>query len=74
MVLMPGEPARIFDLKLPARPGHMKNFGPWRRVDFVATGDQQPRRATDADAYDIRTRVVYRAAELAEESGASGGR
>jgi MFS family permease len=71
---VPGEPARIFDLKLSARPGHMKTFGPWRRVDFIAVGEQQPRRATDADAYEIRTRVVYRDAELAEESGASGNR
>jgi hypothetical protein len=67
VIVSPAEPALIFDLKLPARPGHMKDFGPWRRVDFVATGEQQPRRATDADAYDMRTRVVYRDAELLEE-------
>lgn len=67
VIVSPGEPALIFDLKLPARPGHMRDFGPWRRVDFVATGDQQPRRATEADAYDIRTRVVYRDVEYSEE-------
>jgi hypothetical protein len=67
VIVSPAEPALIFDLKLPARPGHMRDFGPWRRVDFVATGEQQPRRATDADTYDIRTRVVYRDAEFLEE-------
>lgn len=67
VIVSPAEPALIFDLKLPARPGHMRDFGPWRRVDFVARGKQQPSRATEADAYEIRTRVVYRDAELLEE-------
>lgn len=59
-------PAQIFDLKLAARPSHMSTFGPWRRVDFVAVGDQQPRAATAADTYELRSRVVYRDAELKE--------
>lgn len=63
LIMAPDEPVRIFDLKLASRPPHMKGFGPWRRVDFIATGDEQPKPATDADAYDIRTRVVYPGAE-----------
>ncbi len=61
--MAPNEPARIFDLKLSSRPRHMKDFGPWRRVDFIAKGTEQPKPATDADAYEIRTRVVYPSAE-----------
>jgi hypothetical protein len=64
----PGEPSRVFDLRLPARPGHMREFGPWRRVDFIATGSEQPRPAPASEAFEIRTRVVYRDAEHAEES------
>ncbi len=67
----PGEPSRIFDLKLPARPRHMKDFGPWRRIDFVAIGDQQPQPAGPSEAYELRSRVVYPDAELAEQSGGS---
>ncbi|MBL8566398.1 MAG: hypothetical protein JNM89_11840 [Hyphomicrobiaceae bacterium] len=64
----PGQPARIFDLKLPARPRHMKDFGPWRRVDLLAQGNQQPQPAGPAEAYELRSRVVYPEAEYAEES------
>ncbi len=64
----PGQPARIFDLKLPARPRHMKDFGPWRRVDLLAQGDQQPQPAGPAEAYELRSRVVYPETEYAEES------
>ena len=59
------QPIMIFDLGLAARPAHMEDFGPWRRVTSVGTnGPGQPRKATDADAYEIRTRVVYREAEI----------
>ncbi len=59
LIMADNEPARIFDLKLASRPRHMKDFGPWRRVDFIAKGAEQPKPATDADAYEIRTRVAY---------------
>lgn len=63
------QPIMIFDLGLGARPKHMRQFGPWRHVTFVGThGPEQPRKATVADAFDIRTRVVYRAAEVAEST------
>ncbi len=59
LIMAPSEPARIFDLKLASSPRHMKDFGPWGRVDFIAKGAEQPKPATKADAYEIRTRVVY---------------
>ncbi len=59
LIMAPNEPVRIFDLKLASRPRHMKDFGPWRRVNFIAKGAEQPKPATDAEAYEIRTRVVY---------------
>ncbi len=59
LIMAPNEPVHIFDLKLAPSPRHMKDFGPWRRVNFIAKGAGQPKPATDADAYEIRTRVVY---------------
>ena len=63
----PGDVARIFDLKLPARPSHMKDFGSWRRVDFTATAGGQPIPAPASEAFELRARVVYRMPELEEE-------
>ncbi|KAB2920839.1 MAG: hypothetical protein F9K29_00795 [Hyphomicrobiaceae bacterium] len=68
VTMAPGEPARIFDLKLPSRPRHMKHFGPWRRVDFIAAGSEQPRPAPASEGFEIRTRVVYRDVELVKEN------
>ena len=62
-------PALIFDLKLPSRPGHMKEFGPWRKADFVAEPNGQPKEAGPDEGLELRTRVVYRDQEL-EEDGA----
>ena len=71
VVMAPGAPARIFDLKLAARPGHMKTYGPWWPVDLIASGADQPRPAPDTEAYELRVRVVYRDQEL-EQAGARG--
>ena len=69
VAVAPGEPIRIFSLKLPARPGHMPEYGPWRRVDFTAEGTEQPRPApSSGDTYELRYRVVYRDKELDEEA------
>lgn len=69
VAMSPGEPNRIFDLKLAARPGHMTKYGPWRRVDFTAEGTEQPRQVpSTGDAYELRYRVVYRDRELDEEA------
>ena len=51
-----GEPDRLFKLKLPGRPGHSDDFGPWQPVDFVAEGAGEPRKAIPADQYEIRYR------------------
>src|SRR5262249_8478260 len=47
---------RLFKLKLPGRPGHSDDFGPWQSVDFVVEGAGEPRKATPADQYEIRYR------------------
>jgi hypothetical protein len=51
-----GEPDRLFMLKLPGKPGHSDNFGPWQRVDYLADAGDQPRKATPADQFEIRYR------------------
>lgn len=64
-----GLPVMIFDLGLSARPAHMQDFGSWRRVTFVSTGGPEPPlKATDADAFEIRMRVVYRDAEFQQQT------
>ncbi|MGD9830876.1 MAG: hypothetical protein AB7E70_06355 [Hyphomicrobiaceae bacterium] len=68
VILAADQPARIFDLKLAARPAHMEGYGPWRRVDLIAVGSGQPQKAPATEAFAIRTRVVYRDRELAEEA------
>lgn len=53
-----GEPDRLFMLQLRANPPHEAEFGPWRRVDYVAdVPEQNPRKATDTDRYEVRYRV-----------------
>lgn len=67
VAMSPREPTLIFNLKLSARPRHMPEFGPWRRVDFTAEGTGQPSPApATGEAYELRYRVVYREEELDE--------
>jgi MFS family permease len=55
---IPGEPDRLFQLKLAGNPPASAEFSRWQRVDYVADGpDGDLRKGTDADAYDIRYRV-----------------
>lgn len=57
---LPGEPDRLFVLKLASRPGHDKEFRDWEHVTHVAdTGDNRPRIAGPQDAFDIRYRVAW---------------
>ncbi len=73
VAMSPGDPTRIFDLKLAARPGHMTGYGPWHRVDFTAEGTEQPRPApSNGEAYELRYRVVYRDQELDEHARMQG--
>jgi hypothetical protein len=54
---MPGEPDRIFQLALSARPRLSDDFSPWARVDFIEVPDAQPRKAGPGDDFEMRYRV-----------------
>jgi hypothetical protein len=54
---MPGAPARLFSLKVPATPPHHDSFGPWQPVDFVADSEGQPRPAGGEQGFEIRYRT-----------------
>ncbi|HEX2840906.1 hypothetical protein [Hyphomicrobium sp.] len=56
---IPGTPEHIFVLRLSARPGHDRAFRDWEPVSNVGNGTDHPRLATDADAYEIRYRVIW---------------
>ena len=55
---IPGEPDRLFTLRLPSNPPASAEFGPWQAVDYVADQPGQGlRKAGEGDVYDIRYRV-----------------
>jgi hypothetical protein len=55
---VPGEPDRLFVLRLAGNPPADAAFGPWQRVDYIADqGQQAPRKGAPGDDYDIRYRV-----------------
>lgn len=55
---VPGEPERLFVLKLAGNPGAQAEFGPWQRVDYIDDQPQQaPRKGSEGDDYEIRYRV-----------------
>ena len=50
----------LFEPSLGLTPAHTKNFTDWRRADYIARpGDDQVRRTTAADAWEIRYRVEW---------------
>ena len=53
---LPGQPQRLFKLRLAANPGHSDQFGPWHLVDRVASQGGAARELNDAFA--IRYRVL----------------
>ena len=53
---LPGQPQRLFKLRLAANPGHSDQFGPWHLVDRVASHGGAARELNDAFA--IRYRVL----------------
>ena len=58
MVLhLPGQPQRLFKLRLAANPGHSDQFGPWHLVDRIASPGGEAARELN-DAYAIRYRVL----------------
>jgi hypothetical protein len=54
---LPGQPQRLFKLRLAANPGHSDQFGPWHLVDRVASPAGAPARELN-DVYAIRYRVL----------------
>jgi hypothetical protein len=57
---LPDKTDVLFDLPLGLTPDHAKEFTAWRRADHIArAGDEVARRATAADAYEIRYRVAW---------------
>ena len=55
---IPGEPDRLFALRLAANPSGTSDFGPWQRVDEIADRPGGAlRKGTEADDYTIRYRV-----------------
>jgi hypothetical protein len=54
---LPGQPQRLFKLRLAANPGHSDQFGPWHLVDRVASALGEPPREFN-DAFAIRYRVL----------------
>ncbi len=57
---MPDKTDVLFDLSLGLTPDHTRTFTAWRRADYIARpGDDPVRRATPADAYELRYRVEW---------------
>ncbi|MCA1481964.1 hypothetical protein I6F37_44310, partial [Bradyrhizobium sp. NBAIM08] len=54
---LPGQPQRLFKLRLAANPGHSDQFGPWHLVDRVAAPGGEAARELN-DAFAIRYRVL----------------
>ncbi len=54
---LPGQPQRLFKLRLAANPGHSDRFRPWHLVDRVALPGREPARELN-DAFAIRYRVL----------------
>jgi hypothetical protein len=50
---LPGQPQRLFKLRLAANPSHSEQFGPWHLADRVASAVGEP-----DDAFAIRYRVL----------------
>jgi F0F1-type ATP synthase membrane subunit c/vacuolar-type H+-ATPase subunit K len=56
---LPGQPQRLFKLRLAANPSHSDQFGPWHLADRVTpTSGNEPVRGAPTDAFAIRYRVL----------------
>jgi hypothetical protein len=59
VVNLPGEPQRLFKLRLAASPSHSNEFGPWHLPDEVASSTGKGSKLTvPNDAFAIRYRVL----------------
>jgi len=58
---LPGEPSRVFQIRLAENPPKAENFNAWRQSDFVGDpGTDSQRRAGLGDDFEIRYRVERR--------------
>ena len=55
---LPGQPQRLFKLRLAASPSHSDQFGPWHLADRVAPTAKEPVCNAPNDAFAIRYRVL----------------
>ncbi len=56
---LPGEPSRLFRLRLAREPSPSDEFGPWHQVDaFAKAGSGAPDRAEPVDGFAIRYRAL----------------
>lgn len=55
---LPGEPSRLFRLRLAASPSQSESFSPWHQVDFIDNGTTAPERARPNAGFAIRYRVL----------------
>ena len=57
---LPDKTDVLFEPSLGLTPDHTRKFTDWRRADYIARpGDEQARRTTAADAWEIRYRVEW---------------
>lgn len=55
---LPGQPPRLFKIRLAANPSRSLEFSPWHQVDFIATAKGDRERPTPDDNFAIRYRVI----------------
>jgi hypothetical protein len=55
---LPGEPSRLFKLRLAPNPSQSEAFSPWHQVDFIDNGTTAPQRARPDAGFAIRYRVL----------------
>lgn len=55
---LPGEPSRLFKLRLAQTPSQSETFSPWHQVDFIDNGSAAPERARPDAGFAIRYRVL----------------
>lgn len=55
---LPGEPSRLFRLRLAPNPSASETFSPWHQVDFIDNGSATPERARPDAGFAIRYRVL----------------
>lgn len=55
---LPGQPPRLFKIRLAANPSRSLEFSPWHQVDFIATAKGDRERPAADDNFAIRYRVI----------------